>query len=231
MKIRLQKLLAQNSAYSRRQIEELIKAGKITLNGQKAILGDKADEQDQILINNQPIKKISGKSYLILNKPNGYTCTKRYFRNEKNIYELLPTEYQHLNPVGRLDKDSEGLLILTNDGDYLYRLTHPKFEQEKEYLVETDKNINQIMLRVLQTGVDIGSDKNHSLSSKKNLVKADKIKITGPKTFLITITQGQNRQIRRMCGKIGLGVIKLKRVREGKIKLGDLKTGEWKKLE
>lgn len=227
MKMRLQKLLSQHTGYSRRQIEGLIKIEKITINGKIANLGDKADIYDKIKIDNELIKITEKQKhiYLVLNKPVGYVCTKKFFWNEKNIYSLLPKEYHHLDPVGRLDKESEGLLILTNDGDFLYQHTHPKFTTEKEYIVEVDKKIDQQTIEVLKSGVNISKDE------KPEIVSCKDVKLLNMKSFKITITQGKNRQIRRMCASINLMVISLKRIREGDIILdNNLKTGSWKIL-
>lgn len=228
-KIRLQKYLSQKSICSRRRAEELVKVGLIKINGKVAKLGNKVDDKDKIEINNKLVvvhARPDEKIYIILNKPVGYICTKRKFKGEKNIYELLPKKFQYLNPVGRLDKNSEGLLILTNDGDYLYKMTHPKFEQEKEYIVETHSNasvhrkIEPSVFKKFKQGINIGEQ-------EKEIVSCKNIKQISNKTFNIIITQGKKRQIRRMCEAVGLKVAGLKRVREGKIKLEELKTGKW----
>jgi pseudouridine synthase len=224
-KIRLQKFLSQNNICSRRRAEELINSGKIKINGQLAKLGDKVDDSDTIKINSQEIKKQSTqKTYLMLNKPIGYTCTKRQFKGEKNIYQLLPKKYHHLNSAGRLDKNSQGLLILTNDGDYIYKMTHPKFKQEKEYIVETQNLVSKKNLDKFKQGINIGKE-------EKEIVKCKSAKQLSDNKFSIIITQGKKRQIRRMCASAGLKVIELKRVREGKLKLSDLKIGEWKEIK
>jgi pseudouridine synthase len=224
MKIRLQKYLANITEYSRRQIEELVQENKIQINNTLAQLGDKVDDQDEIKIYNKIINKPNKdekKVYLKLNKPIDYVCTRKTFKTEKNIFSLLPEKYFNLKPVGRLDKDSEGLIILTNDGDYIYKQTHPKFEVEKEYVVGVNNEINQKLLNTLKEGVDI------SLDNIPEIVKAKKIKKISSTKFAIIIAQGKNRQIRRMCQSVGLRVVSLQRVREGEVSLGDLEVGDY----
>ncbi len=190
-----------------------------------ANLGDKTDDNDIIKINDKLVKKESAqKIYLMLNKPIGYTCTKRKFKDEKNIYKLLPEKYNCLNSVGRLDKKSEGLLILTNDGDYIYKMTHPKFEQEKEYIVETQNFVSKKKLNKFKQGINIGT-------KEKEIVKCKSIKQLSDNKFSIVITQGKKRQIRRMCAAVELKVVGLKRAREGRLNLDDLKIGKWKEIK
>lgn len=224
--IRLNKFISKNSLVSRRTADRLILQGKILLNGEKVKeLGIKIDpEKDTVYIDGKKVEIQDEKVYYILNKPVGYITTLSDPRGRKKVTDLVP-RYPKVYPVGRLDYDSSGLLILTNDGDLAYKLTHPKFEKEKTYEVVCKilKSANHLAL--LKKGVNL----------KEGLAKADRVKLLYQKgdkiSFTITLHQGWNRQIRRMCTTVGLDVIELKRVQIGKLKLGNIKTGEWQKID
>jgi len=233
MKIILQKYIAESGYCSRRKAEELIRLGKVFVNDKKAELGQKVDEKDIVKINNKIISINQKKTYIILNKPREYTCTNKKFTGEKNVFELLPDEYKSLHIVGRLDKNSRGLVLLTNDGDLTLKLTHPRFEHEKKYIIkiknedkirETDKLRirNEEIIRIFTKGIDI--------SDGDGIVKVKKIKTLSANKFEIILTEGKKRQIRRMFEALNLKVFDLKRVSIGKISLGDLKEGEWKEI-
>jgi pseudouridine synthase len=220
--IRLQKYLSDLGVASRRKSEELIKKGFIKLNGKIVTeMGIKIDpDKDKVIYNNQEIKEKLALEYYAFNKPKevestvkssekGVLCIKDFFPKNKKLF-----------PVGRLDKDSEGLIIVTNDGVLTYKLTHPSFNHQKEYLVQVNKLILDEDLLKLERGVLI----------KKYLAKAKKVKRINSRNFLITLTEGKNRQIRRMCRNLGYQVIKLKRIRIGNFYLEDIKKGEYKKL-
>jgi len=212
MKERLQKILNKAGIASRRKAEELIKSGKISVNGKIATLGDKADaEQDEI--------KISGKSlryrgeekfvYLALYKPTGYVTTRQDPLRRKTIYSLLPSEFKNtLWPIGRLDYNTEGLLVLTNDGDLTQKLSHPSFEHEKEYLAQVHMKPTPMQLARLRKGVVLGD--------KKTAVA--EVDAQG-RSLRIVIHEGRNRQIRRMLGRVGLEILSLRRTRIGKLSL------------
>lgn len=225
MKIILQKLIAQTNNYSRRQAEQLIRDGLVNLNGQTAVLGDKADENDKIKIGGQSLKLDTiEKVYIKLNKPAGYTSTTREFKDEKSIYSLVNLPVR-LFSVGRLDKDSSGLMLLTNDGDFALKLSHPRFQQNKIYEIKTvrfEKKPEEIM-SILKSGVDIGEG--------DGKVKVKQIKYLQNQSFVITLGEGKKRQIRRMFQAIGIKVIKLHRTEIAGIKLGNLKTGKWEYLK
>ncbi len=230
-KIILQKYIAESGCCSRRKAEELIRLGQVFVNGKKAELGQRASEEDLVKINKQIIKVRQEKIYIILNKPKGYISTNRKFKNEKNIFELLPKKYHNLKIAGRLDKDSRGLLLLTNDGDYIQEITHPRFEHEKKYLVKIkmqkskikiDEKLKKEMIYSFGKGVDIGDG--------DGIVKAKNIKTITDNEFEIILSEGKKRQIRRMFKVLGLEVLNLQRISIGKINLEDLKEGEWKKI-
>ena len=206
---------------SRRQAEELIRNGRVRVNGALALLGEQADpKKDKITINGRLLPEIEKKVYIMLNKPMGYTCTNRRFHNEKNIFELVDLPVR-LFAVGRLDKDSHGLVLLTNDGDLTQKLSHPKFGSEKDYEVKIrDEVINpDMVIKKLLGGVDIGED--------DGMVRAKKAKYLQNELFIITLNEGKKRQIRRMFETLGTQVSDLKRTSLGGLSLGDLPEGRW----
>lgn len=226
-KINLTKLIAENSSYSRRQAEKIIRMGEVRINDRLALLGEKANKNDKIEINGKVILFQNEKTYIKLNKPTDYVCTNRIFPGEKNIFSLLPKN-SNLFSIGRLDKNSRGLIILSNDGDLTYKLTHPSFQHEKIYLVKLQKDYfskNKGLLGEVisefKIGVDIG---------EKTLAKAKKLEIINENTFRLTLTEGKKRQVREMFGYFDLRVVDLKRTNFAGIKLGSLKEGEWKNL-
>jgi len=240
MNIVLQKHIAGSGYCSRRQAEELIREGKVTVNGEQAELGQRVGSSDDVRVGNTKIEVEKKKIYIKLNKPRGYVCTNRDFDAEQNVFELIDKEYSHLHVVGRLDKNSHGLVILTNDGDFTAKMTHPRYEHEKEYLVrikEDDFDPARI-IKKLQKGVDIGSSAASADPLLKDgeegqveMVKVKSIEQIGEKMFKIILTQGKKRQIRRMFEALGYKVSDLERVRMGDIMLGDLKVREWEIME
>ncbi len=220
-KVRIAKFLADCGIASRRKSEELVISGKVKI-GDKIIkdVSTNVDiNSDNIKVNNKLIKK-EDKEYYILNKPKDYICSVSDSYNKKTVISLIKSD-KKIVPVGRLDKDSQGLILLTNDGDLVYKLTHPKFEVKKTYLVELDKVIDKDLINKLRKGVLLD----------EGLAKVDKLKKESNKKLLITIHQGWNRQIRRMLGHLGYGVINLTRISEGKLKLNDLPLGKFKKIK
>jgi len=220
MKIRLQKYLSEQGICSRRQAEKLIVDGKIFVNDEPAtILGTKIDpEIDTVSVNNNVIKQRKNLIYIAINKPVGIV-TSCFQPGSKTIVELVKIK-ERIYPVGRLDKESSGLLLMTNDGILAYRLSHPSFAHEKEYVVTVEKRIMEGALEKLRRGMTIDGVKTQP-------AKVSKI---SDRKFKIILTEGRNRQIRKMCSKIGNEVVKLKRIRIENIKLGNLKPGEWKPL-
>lgn len=224
MKITLQKLIASTNNYSRRQVEQLIKDGRVFLNGRVATLSDRADNNDEIKIGRTSlILKEPKKIYLKLNKPKGYTCTNKEFKGEKNIFELINLP-EKLFVVGRLDKDSRGLLLLTNDGALTQKISHPRFEHKKVYEVRIENlkgyNPTRVCSALLE-GVDIGDD---------GIVRARGAKYLQNNQFIITLSEGKKRQIRRMMSGLNLQVIDLRRINLAGIELGGLAEGKWEYL-
>jgi len=234
MKIILQKIIASSGYSSRRQAEKLIRAGQVTVNGLKATVGDMADSRiDKISVKGHLVGAAAKKIYIKLNKPLGYTCTNRNFAGEKNIFDLVRVP-ERLFAVGRLDKDSRGLILLTNDGELTQRLAHPRFEHEKIYEVKvngrmsnrTDKSAARdwsALTKKLISGVNIGAE--------DGLVRVKNAKHLQNGLFIITLNEGKKRQIRRMFEVLGLVVIDLRRIELAGLKLGDLKEGRWEYLK
>lgn len=217
---RLQKFLAAAGVCSRRAAEKLIVGGQIKVNGRVAKeLGVKIDtEKDRVYFKNKRIKSPERKIYLALNKPVGVISSCRSYK-EKTVLDFLPFK-ERLYPVGRLDKNSSGLMIITNDGELALKLTHPRYAQEKEYLVVLDKKIKIKDLRVMEEGI---------ILNKKKTLPAE-IKQEGPNKFRIILWEGRKRQLREMCHLLSYGVAELQRVRIKNITLDNLKPGEWRRL-
>ena len=222
---RIQKILSTAGVCSRRQAESYILAGRVTVNGTVAQLGDRADmEHDSILVDGKPLPTVPNKLYLMLNKPRGYVTTLSDERGRKTVAQLVTDCGERVYPVGRLDMDSEGLLILTNDGEFAQQMAHPSHEKEKEYHVTVSGSLNGCVERMaaltqLEDGTPI-------VPAQVRVVK----KAAGEWTISVTIHQGLNRQVRRMCALVGLKVHRLQRVREGGLTLGGLALGKWRTL-
>jgi 23S rRNA pseudouridine2605 synthase len=221
---RLQKILSSRGVTSRRDAERLIAAGRVTCNGRVCQIGDSADlERDTICLDGNPIPSRSENVYILLNKPRGYVTTLSDEKGRANAAQLVADCGHRVYPVGRLDMDSEGLLIFTNDGAFANRLMHPKHEIDKTYLV-TVKGYTQAALERLR--IPIVLDGYRIKTPTIALVNAE-----GTRALLrVTIHEGRNRQVRRMCAAAGLSVLCLKRVSEGSLHLGDLPVGKWRYL-
>lgn len=221
---RLQKILSARGVASRRKAEEMIQAGRVTVNGRTAALGESADPAaDEILVDGKPLPSQAGYVYIMLNKPRGYVTTLSDEKGRRNAAQLVADCSVRVYPVGRLDMDSEGLLLFTNDGEFANRLMHPKHEVEKTY-------------DTWVTGYAPGSEE-----ALKRPVTLDGYQIRPPKVTVIsrgentarlriTIHEGRNRQVRRMCEIAGMQVTRLRRIREGQLLLGDLPLGKWRYL-
>lgn len=221
--MRLNKFIANCGIASRRKADDLISAGEVKIN-KKVVreLGTMINpEIDRIVVSGK-LCQINGKYvYLALNKPIGYVCTHARFHEEQSIFDLLPREYGQLKIAGRLDKDSSGLLILSNDGDFIYQLTHPKYKHEKEYEVKLDRPLSKDSLAKLEKGIRL----------TEGLAKVDKISVRGKAIYHLVIHQGWKRQIRRMLGEVRSGIQYLKRVRVGELNLNNLSVGKHKIIQ
>lgn len=225
MEERLQKLISSCGVASRRTAEAWITAGQVTVNGAVAQLGDKADlECDEILVQGKPLRSAVSRTYLMLNKPRGYVTTLSDEKGRRTVADLVSGCGVRVWPVGRLDLDSEGLLLLTDDGDVTHKLIHPSHQVEKEYLVWVTGDVKKA-LPVLSAPMVLDGE---TLAP----AKVRQGKVSGNITQLsIVIHQGKNRQVRRMCAQAGLTVMRLKRIREGNIWLDrGLAPGTWRKL-
>lgn len=222
---RIQKLISAAGLMSRRAAEEAIAAGRVLVNGEKAGLGDKADPAlDRITVDGKDLPRAGEKIYLMLNKPRGYVTTLRDEKGRKNVTELVGEQGSRVYPVGRLDMYSEGLLFLTNDGDFANRVMHPSHALSKVYHTwVTGENIEKAVHR-LRRPMEIDGC----------TVQARGVDIVqgfpGGALLSVTIGEGRNRQVRRMCEQAGLKVTRLVRVEEGGVELGNLKSGCWRHL-
>ena len=227
--IRLQKFLAESGIASRRKCEELIEDGKVKVNGKVAILGTKIDPQiDKVEYNGKQIKSDKKEyTYVLLNKPIGVVTTAQDQFNRETVLDLVKID-KRIIPVGRLDMYTSGALILTDDGDFIYKVTHPKYEIDKTYNVTVAGIISDKDVENLQNGVVI--DENYVTNpAKTKILKIDKDKNIS--RIQITIHEGKNRQVRKMCESIGKKVLALHRAKIGKIDVKDLKIGMWRYLK
>ena len=221
---RLQKLIASAGLCSRRTAEEWIAAGRVRVNGRPAAVGDRADpETDTVTVDGRPLPETAAPVYLMLNKPRGYVTTLSDEYGRRTAAELVAGCGARVYPVGRLDRDSEGLLLFTNDGDLAQRLLHPRHEVDKVYLVTVRGDIRGAAERLMAIreldGEPIAPAQAEEVSRRE-----------GQALLRVTIHQGKNRQVRRMCARIGLHVTRLQRVQEDALLLGDLPTGKWRYL-
>ena len=220
MEERLQKILSAHGLCSRRTAETWLTAGRVTVNGKPAAVGDKADpDKDDIRVDGRPLKGPEKRTYLMLNKPRGYVTTLSDEKGRKTVGDLVKGCGARVWPVGRLDLDSEGLLILTDDGELTQRLIHPSHEVEKEYLVWVNGDI-PAALPVLRGPMELDGVP----------LSPAQVERAGEGILSVTIHEGRNRQVRRMCAIAGLNVTRLRRVREGGLTLGNLPVGRWRVL-
>lgn len=224
--IRLQKFLSQVGIASRRKSEELILQGFINVNGNTAKIGDRINpNKDVVFLNGKKIKLLSeNKYYIMLYKPRGYITTMSDEKNRKCVAQLIKDIPVKLHPVGRLDKDSEGLLLMTNDGDFTNNIIHPSKHIFKTYRVTVRPGISEDQIIKLCTGIEI--DNKETLPAKVDVISQEPNRCV----LEISIQEGRNRQVRKMCESLNLEVARLKRISIGMIKLGMLKPGSWRNL-
>jgi 23S rRNA pseudouridine2605 synthase len=228
---RLQKILAAAGYGSRRACEEIIRQGRVQVNGRVVTeMGTKVDpHRDEIRVDGAPLSRPEEKVYLILHKPPGYISTVHDPWGRPTILDLVPHRGR-LYPVGRLDAESEGLLLLTNDGQLTHRLTHPRYEHEKEYLVLVDGHPSETVLSQLRRGVNLEEGRTAPAKVSRASRKEGLETPPGATWLRMVIHEGRKRQIRRMCAAVGHPVQRLIRVRMGPLRLGTLKPGQWRRV-
>ena len=220
--MRINKFISQALPTSRRKAEEFITRGQIKLNEKIAILTDRVGEFDRVYLNDQELKLSTTEDFvIILNKPLGYVCTHSAQGWDPTIFELLPAEFGNLKIAGRLDKDTTGLVLLTNNGDFAHSVTHPKFGKNKVYTAKLKFALNERELSLIQTeGVDIGDDRLSKFLIEK----------LPDSSYKLTLREGRNRQIRRTFKALGNEVTSLHRLSLGEYELGELGSGKWFKI-
>ena len=223
--VRLQKFLADAGVASRRAGEQMILAGRVAVNGNAvAELGTKVEPgRDQVTVDGQPVR-VRRKIYLALNKPPGLVCSRQDEFSRPRIYDLLPKEWGHLHSVGRLDYNSEGLIFLTNDGEFSLRLTHPRYGVHKKYLATVEGRVEEEMLRRFTQGVSYQGER--FKAQKARLVSGSQAQ----SVVELELAEGKYREVRRLFESQGRTVKRLQRVQIGKIKLGELRPGKWRTL-
>ena len=223
--VRLQKFLAESGVASRRKSEELIEQGKVKVNGRVASIGDKIDpKKDTVTVSGKKIVKTKTFTYIVLHKPRGFITTMSDEKDRKCVAELIKDVDGRVYPVGRLDKDSEGMLLFTNDGAFANAMTHPTKHVPKTYRVTVRPSISEEQITALTQGVII-EDRKTAPAEVRVITKEE-----GRVVLEIILYEGRNRQIRKMCEEVGLEVARLKRTAIGSIKLGMLKQGSWRHL-
>ena len=224
-KIRLQKYLSACGVVSRRRSEEYINAGRVAVNGSVSVLGDKVDpDTDVVTLDGEPVEDNAPRVYIALYKPRGYLSSVSDDRGRRCVTELVSDIGLRLYPVGRLDYDSEGLLIMTNDGEFANRLMHPSYRVDKTYVVTVSPAPTSEQLNALRNGVVIDGRRTARAKVAVRSEGDDRA------VLRVTIHEGRNRQIRRMCEEVGLDVLRLKRVSEGAVRLGSMKPGQYRSL-
>lgn len=220
--LRLNKYLALQLGISRRQADNLISTGTVTINGETASLGAQISPNAVIEVSGKNVSaNATAKIYIALNKPTGYVCSRRQQGNTPTIYSLLPPSLHHLKPVGRLDKDSSGLILLTNDGDFAHRMTHPSFHKTKIYKARLDQPLEPLHQQMISDfGVNLEDGRSQLTLERLGDSRRD---------WQITMSEGRNRQIRRTFAALGYTVTKLHRTDFGNYALGDIKRGEFVK--
>ena len=212
--IRLNKHLAHQLGISRREADDLIARGAVRINGEVAVLGSRMNEGDELTVRGKPVAHKTGFTYIMLHKPVGYICSRKRQGDTPTIYELLPEDQHNLKPVGRLDKDSSGLLLLTDDGDLAHEMTHPKFYKTKVYEVELDHPLEPLHQQMISDhGITLEDGVSKFMVQKEDA------------HYVITMSEGRNRQIRRTFDALDYTVTRLHRIQFGSYHIGDLAAG------
>lgn len=231
---RLNKLLAFELGVSRRQADDLIVAGKVLINGKIAQLGARVDlEADKIVVEDKIIDSTKTKQLIAVNKPVGVTCSRAHQAGDQTIYDILPEQFHALKLVGRLDKDSSGLILLTNDGQFAFEMTHPKFQKNKTYLITLDRPLEPLHQQMISDfGINLADGRSQMTITK---LEASEVKASGiiypsikSQIYQVQISQGRNRQIRRTFAALGYTVTSLHRTHFGKYFISNLAEKHWR---
>ncbi len=215
---RVNKFISHSTGLSRREADAAVMAGRVTINGTKAAMGSQVGPSDIVLFDNKAIASQDDYTYVLLHKPVGYVCSRRKQGTSPTIYELLPKNYQALKPVGRLDRDSSGLLLLTDDGDFAHRMTHPSFKKQKTYDVALDHDLEPLHQQMI-------CDHGVQLEDGTSKLILERIDEGSARNWRVMMHEGRNRQIRRTFAALGYTVTKLHRTHFGPYALGSLKSG------
>jgi 23S rRNA pseudouridine2605 synthase len=222
--LRLNKHLALQKGISRREADNLIADGKVTINGVVATLGARFKKGDEIIANGDTLAADTAYEYVVLHKPTGYVCSRRQQGDNPTIYDLLPPMYYHLKPVGRLDRDSSGIILLSNDGDFAFTMTHPKFAKTKLYNVRLSHDLAPLHQQMI-------SDHGVQLEDGTSTLQLERMNDTDRTDWIVTMKEGRNRQIRRTFGSLGYSVEKLHRTNFGNYALGDIPVGGYESVD
>jgi 23S rRNA pseudouridine2605 synthase len=221
--VRLNKFLALHAGTSRREADELIAKGRVRVNGKLAVMGGRIRDGDKVTVDDWEISTDTAYEYLMLNKPTNYVCSRRQQGESPTIYDLVPEQYHTLKPVGRLDRDSSGLILLTNDGDFAQQMTHPSYRKVKQYNVTLGRALEPLHQQMISDfGVDLEDGKSQLTLERRDDARKD---------WIVTMSEGRNRQIRRTFLALGYTVTALHRTNFGPYILGNLETGKFQKVE
>lgn len=224
--VRLNKYLALQLGVSRRQADIYIEKGRVQVAGVAAVLGQRIDpnQTDQVTLDSKPVKTDTKFRYVLFNKPVDYVCSRKQQGDSPTIYAILPADFQALKPVGRLDRNSSGLLMLTNDGDYAHKMTHPSFYKIKIYEVELDSDLAPLHQQMI-------NDHGITLEDGLSQLTLERLSDDQRRSWRVTMSQGRNRQIRRTFDSLGYTVVKLHRTNFGEYAVDDIKPGDYKTID
>jgi len=220
MSDRLNKYIALHLGLSRREADEFIQRGRVSINGAIAELGRQVEPTDKVSVDGKLVSNDTAHIYLAFNKPVGYVCSRRAQGDNPTIYELIPKEYHQLKPVGRLDKNSSGIILLTNDGDFAFQMTHPKFHKVKVYEVSLDRDLEPLHQQMI-------SDHGVTLEDGVSQLQLTRQSDDSRSDWIVTMSEGRNRQIRRTFSSLGYEVTDLHRTNFGNYSVGDIQPGEF----
>lgn len=231
---RLNKKLALWLGVSRRQADDLIASGRVLVDNKPAQLGQRITNEE-VRLDQKTVSQEFAYQLIALNKPVGLTCSRASQKGDQTVYDILPHKLKSLKLVGRLDKDSSGLILLTNNGDFAYQMTHPKFRKHKVYLVELDRDLEPLHQQMISDyGINLDDGRSQMLVSKLSLEEVKQLKIdyrvSDKQVYQVTMSEGRNRQIRRTFGALGYKVTRLHRINFGKYFVGELSVGQWQEV-